>query len=44
MIVDFDTLAKNMGVSVGTIYKHYSNLTPTLMAKELARTGHPDRV
>jgi hypothetical protein len=44
MAVDYETPEKNTGISVGMFYKHYSNLTPILAAKELAGTGHPDRV
>jgi len=34
--IDLHKLAKNMGTSIGMLEKHYSHLTPTLAAKELA--------
>jgi integrase len=34
--IDYHRLAKNMGTSIGMLEKHYSHLTPTLAAKELA--------
>ena len=41
--VDYHTLAKNMGTSIGMLEKHYSQLTPTLAANELAGKRHTDR-
>jgi integrase len=41
--VDYHTLAKNMGTSIGMLEKHYSHLTPTLAANQLAGKRHPDR-
>ena len=41
--VNYHTLAKNMGTSIGMLEKHYSHLTPTLAANELAGKRHPDR-
>jgi len=34
--IDLHRLAKNMGTSIGMLEKHYSHLTPTMAAKELA--------
>ena len=34
--VDYHTLAKNMGTSISMLEKHYSHLTPTLAANQLA--------
>ena len=34
--IDYHRLATNMGTSIGMLEKHYSHLTPTLAAKELA--------
>jgi hypothetical protein len=41
--VTYHNLAKNMGTSIGMLEKHYSHLTPTLAANELAGKRHPDR-
>ena len=41
--VDYHTLAKNMGTSIGMLERHYSHLTPTLAANQLAGKRHPDR-
>ena len=32
-----------MGTSIGMLEKHYSHLTPTLAANQLAGKRHPDR-
>lgn len=42
--VDYHTLAKNMGTSISMLERHYSHLTPTLAAKQLAGKMHPDRI
>jgi integrase len=34
--VEYNTLAKNMGTSIGMLQSHYDHLTPTLAAGELA--------
>ena len=34
--IDYHKLAKNMGTSIVILERHYSHLTPTLAAKELA--------
>jgi hypothetical protein len=34
---------KNVGTSVGMLEKHYSHLTPTLEANQLAGKQFPDR-
>ena len=41
--VDYHTLAKNMGTSISMLEKHYSHLTPTLAANQLAGKQFPDR-
>ena len=40
--VDYHALSKNMGTSIGMLEKHYSHLTPTLAAKQLAGRRLPD--
>ena len=41
--VDYHALSVNMGTSISMLEKHYSHLTPTLAAKELAGKQFPDR-
>ena len=41
--VDYHTLSKNTGTSIGMLEKHYSHLTPTLAANQLAGKQFPDR-
>ena len=40
--VDYHTLSKNLGTSIGMLEKHYSHLTPTLGANKLAGKRFPD--
>ena len=40
--VDYHALSKNMGTSIGMLEKHYSHLTPTLAANQLAGRRLPD--
>ena len=40
--VDYHALSKNMGTSIGMLEKHYSHLTPTLAANQLAGRKLPD--
>ena len=40
--VDYHALSKNMGTSIGMLEKHYSPLTPTLAANQLAGRRLPD--
>ena len=40
--VDYHTLSKNLGTSIGMLEKHYSHLTPTLGANKLAGKKFPD--
>jgi integrase len=42
--VDYHTLEKNMGTSIGMLERHYSHLTQTLAANELIGKRHPERV
>ena len=42
--VDYHTLSKNLGTSIGMLEKHYSHLTPTLGANKLAGKRFPDLV
>ena len=42
--VDYHTLSKNLGTSIGMLEKHYSHLTPTLGANKLAGEKFPDLV
>ena len=41
--VDYHALSKNMGTSISMLERHYSHLTPTLAAKQLAGKQFPDR-